>query len=648
MKNEDSPNSPAAKLRPIGPVKDMEAHVSKDWWRQIFNGLYLKTDGDVVMDEDLTRSEVDLWVQLAELEPGDRLLDLCCGQGRHTLELARRGFVNVEGLDRSRSLIQRARRIARSAGLPIRFREGDARRLPQAPDSLDVVLILGNSFGYFETVEEDLRILREVSRVLVPGGRILIDVADGDYIRETFQARAWEWIDGKSFVCRERSLSKDRSRLISREIITHSERGVLADQFYAERLYTRQELVDLLQRAGFVDPVVHSEIETTSQRNQDLGMMARRLILTAHCQKPRKEESDVAFRHFQVTVLMGDPTIPDGVKPDAVFDDDDFATISELQTALSKVPGFDITYSTHHETLVSDLLSQRDKIDFVLNLCDEGFANNPRWELHVPALLDMLGIPYSGAGPQCLAYCFDKSLVRGIAQEMGIAVPEGVLLTVEATSVELPFPFPAIVKPNFGDSSVGITQNSVVWEPEDLLATLAALRGRFGHDLPVLIETFLTGQDLTVGIIGNPPDDYRILPVIEEDYSRLPEGYPKICGYEAKWLPNSPYWDSLRSIPAELPKQTLENLQKDSLMLFQRLECRDYARFDWRLDSAGEPRLLEANPNPGWCWDGHLAKMAALDGLNYSDMLAEILQSAAKRMFRHGACRFPNLKSNGR
>lgn len=620
-------------VQTIGPVEDLEAHVAEDWWRRIFNGLYLKTDGDVVLDEALTRAEVDLWEKFAELEAGDRILDLCCGQGRHTLELARRGYVNIEGLDRSRSLIQRARRSARSQGLPIRFREGDARKLQLPADSLDVVLILGNSFGYFDTIEEDLRVLREVSRVLVPGGRLLVDVADGDYIRENFQARAWEWIDDDSFVCRERTLSKDRSRLISREIITHSERGVQADQFYAERLYSRQDLMDLLRKAGFVDPVVHTEIETASQRAQDLGMMAKRIILTASCHKSPRESGHLISLPYRVSVLMGDPTLPDQVKPDAVFDQDDLATIKELQSALSKVPGFRFSYLSRHESLIPDLLERREPLDFVLNLCDEGFDNRPHWELHVPALLEMLRIPYSGAGPQCLARCYDKSLVRGVSREMGIPVPEGVLLTADANSVELPFAFPVIVKPNFGDSSVGITQDSIAWDPEGLFSALARMRDRFGHDLPLLVEAFLTGADLSVGIIGNPPDSYRILPIVEEDYSRLPEGLPKICGYEAKWIPESPYWKSLRSIPADLPSETIDTLQKGSLSLFQRLECRDYARFDWRLDAAGRPYLLEANPNPGWCWDGHLAKMAALEGLSYSDMLGEILNCAAHRLF---------------
>ncbi len=111
----------------------------------------------------------------------------------------------------------------------------------------------------------------------------------------------------------------------------------------------------------------------------------------------------------------------------------------------------------------------------------------------------------------------------------------------------------------------------------------------------------------------------------------LPDDLPRICGYEAKWLPDSPYWN-IKSIPANLPKDTEKSIVEWSLKLFERLECRDYARFDWRLDSKGNPKLLEVNPNPGWCWDGHLAKMAKISDLSYGDMLESILKAAEQRI----------------
>jgi D-alanine-D-alanine ligase len=96
-------------------------------------------------------------------------------------------------------------------------------------------------------------------------------------------------------------------------------------------------------------------------------------------------------------------------------------------------------------------------------------------------------------------------------------------------------------------------------------------------------------------------------------------------------MPDSPYWN-ISSIPAELPNDTEKAIIEWCVALSERLECRDYTRFDWRLNDKGEPKLLEVNPNPGWCWDGHLAKMAKMVSMSYSDMLGAILRAAKERL----------------
>jgi D-alanine-D-alanine ligase len=614
----------------LGPVGRLEEHVRPEWWREIFSPLYLKTDGDVVDDAGITSEEVTALCEVLDPAPDARILDCCCGQGRHTLELARRGYA-VEGLDRSHYLIQKARTAARKEGLPVRFREGDAKQLPYRPDTFDAVAVLGNSFGYFETVHEDLRVLTEIRRVLKPYGKIVLDLADGGYLREHFQPRSWEWIDTRLFVCRERELSMDRQRLVSREVICDIEKGVIADQFYAERLYTRERITELLEKAGFSEVAVHP-FEARSNRNQDLGMMARRFLVSGVVKKewtPVKPRGAAQTRH--VAVLMGDPRKPDPVKPDGAFDEDDFHTIDQLKAALAGLKGYHFTFVDNHDTLISDLQRTRAKIDYVLNLCDEGYANDALKELHVPALLEMLQFPYTGAGPQALAKCFDKSLVRGIARELGVPVPRGIFVHPWDRVYDVPFGFPVIIKPNFGDSSIGITQKSVAWTAEELSNAILTIRSQLGSDVSLLAEEFCTGKDITVGIIGNPPAPCSVLPVIEEDYSSLPPGLPRICGYEAKWIPESPYWQ-LASKPADLTPEAEKLVVRCSLLLFERLGCRDYCRFDWRLDAEGQPRLLEVNPNPGWCWDGHLAKMSKFAGISYTEMLGMILAAAESRL----------------
>ncbi|MFX0023882.1 MAG: methyltransferase domain-containing protein [Candidatus Hermodarchaeota archaeon] len=616
----------------FGPVLDLEEYVKKDWWKRIFNAYYLKTDGDVVTDQKITESEVNYFTKVINLQPEHYILDLCCGQGRHSIELANRGFKNIYGLDRSRYLIQKAKSDAKKKNIPCKFREGDARKLPYNTDTFDSVMILGNSFGYFETINSDLQVLKEVFRVLKPWGLILLDLTDGDYIKKNFLPRSWEWIDENLFVCRERSLSLDKKKLISREVITHVNKGVLVDQFYSERLYSKNGITALLKKVGFSDITFHNYIIPESQRDQDLGMMAKRIVLSAKVKKEWTLEKNREIKSSKkAVVIFGDPNKPDILKPLQKFDDDDFYTINQLKGALKELSNYNFSYLDNHSTLIQDLQNLRGSFDFVFNLCDEGFLNNARKELHVPALLEILNIPFTGSGPQCLAFCYDKSLVRGIAKELEIPVPEAIYVKPEDKIIDLPLYFPAIVKPNFGDSSFGITQNSVVNNGEELLSAISEIREKFGYDKPILIEQFLTGKDLTIGIIGNPPDDYTILPIIEEDYSNLPQGLPKICGYEAKWLPDSPYWN-IKSIPAKLPPDTTEIIENCSLKLFERLECQDYVRFDWRLDAEGYPKLLEVNPNPGWCWDGHLAKMCNFANISYKEMLRKILDAAVKRI----------------
>jgi D-alanine-D-alanine ligase len=620
----------------LGPVMNLEDYLLPDWWQRIFNSMYLKTDAHVVEDKAITSFEIDMFTQILELDEDMAILDLACGQGRHTLELARRGFKRLYGMDRSHYLIRKAKQACMNDNLQVNFKEGDARKLPYQTDFFDVVMILGNSFGYFESVEDDLKILKEVSRVLKPYGLFLIDVADGNYLKANFNPRSWEWIDKNHFVCRERSLASDNERLISREVISHINKGVLVDQFYAERLYTKERLKEILLKNGFKNISFNDEYETESKRKQDLGMMERRIITVSQVIKEWSgvKKKDVEIKN--VTVVMGDPQKPDIIKPSTVFDDDDYNTIQQLKIALSSLKDYRFTYINNHNQLINDLLKLKPKVDYVFNLCDEGYSNDARKELHVPALLEMLDIPYTGSNPQCLAYCYDKSLIRGIAQEMGIPVADAFYIKPEDNVFEMNIAFPVLAKPNFGDSSFGITQKSVAYTVEQLNDAIMKTRDKFGYDKPLLVEELLTGKDLTLGIIGNVPESYTVLPIVEEDYSKLPPELPKICGYEAKWLEDSPYFRMLRSIPADLPEKTEKLIIEYSLKLAERLECRDYSRYDWRLDSKGVPKLLEVNPNPGWCWDGHLAKMANIDGISYAQMLKNILAVAEQRIASNG------------
>lgn len=612
----------------LGPVADLESHLPEEWWRKLFNALYVKTDGDVVENAENTRREIDAMLAALSLKPDDQILDLCCGQGRHSLELARRGFANVTGIDRSRYLIRLAKKRAAAENLSVTFREGDARR-PKLPDSsLDAVCILGNSFGYFSKKKDDEKVLESVSRILKTSGVLFLDITDGAWIKKNFEPRSWEWIDDHHFVCRERSLAADGERLISREVIVHDETGVLADQFYAERLYTRDTMQVLLDQLGYRNIRHHGEMESLSSREQDLGMMARRMIITADA--PVKAAKFKGKRKaLNVAVLMGDPRLPDDIKRDGQFNPEDLETIRILKEALEGLPGYTFRYVNNHATMERDLTSQ--PTDLVFNLCDEGFNNDPFKELHVPALLEVLELPYTGAAPRCLAACYDKGLVRAIATQLDIPVPLETYIRKGDQGATLPSVFPALLKPNFGDSSEGITQDAVVRDERGLINYLDRLHASFPNR-PVLVQEFLSGAEYSVSLIGNVDMNLKALPLLEVDYSALDPKLPRILGYESKWLPDSPYWTSIKYCEAGLNDREQSKLIDYSMRLFERLGCRDYARFDFRADAKGEIKLLEVNPNPGWCWDGKFNLMAGYAGITYPELLEAILVSAEERL----------------
>ena len=129
---------------------------------------------------------------------------------------------------------------------------------------------------------------------------------------------------------------------------------------------------------------------------------------------------------LRVCVLTGDPRLPDPTKRDHRYNEEDFATQRAMRAAFESLPGFDFEFLDDHRALLERFA--HDPPDLVVNFCDTGFRNVPTQELHVPALLEMLGVPYSGASPACMAICYDKQIVRLLAQALGIPVPREVCL----------------------------------------------------------------------------------------------------------------------------------------------------------------------------------------------------------------------------
>lgn len=256
----------------------MSLHVDRDWWKSLFDEIYLLTDARSVDSAEVTAREVDALCDLLPLRATDRILDLCGGQGRHSLELAGRGYPGCMVYDFSPVLLAHGKRQARERNLPVHFIQGDASQTGLARDRFDHVLLLGNSLGYLPEAVDDLRILREARRLLKAGGWLLVDVADGDRARAGFRPNAWHEIDDRIVVCRERELAGDSIR--AREMVICKQRGLVRDRTYAIRIYDADLLGSLARQAGFNSFTLHHGFRSQAGKG-DYGFMNDRLLLTA-------------------------------------------------------------------------------------------------------------------------------------------------------------------------------------------------------------------------------------------------------------------------------------------------------------------------------------------------------------------------------
>ncbi len=216
------------------------------WYREFFDDLYLRVYQPLEAPEKV-RQEVDFIVKALDLPAGAKVLDLCCGQGRHSLELARRGF-QVVGVDLSEALLYAARKRAESEGLNVTFLHCDMREIDFA-DDFDAVINMFTSFGYLESEVEDEKVLGKVAQALKSGGKFLMDVVNRDRLVRDFQAREWHAADEGWLVLEERTFDHLSGRMETRWVCVARD-GVRYERLSSVRLYTASELRTMLERAG--------------------------------------------------------------------------------------------------------------------------------------------------------------------------------------------------------------------------------------------------------------------------------------------------------------------------------------------------------------------------------------------------------------
>ncbi len=236
------------------------------------------TDDDIINDDAITKNEVDMIIPLISCK-NNRILDLCCGFGRHTFELYRRGYTNIYGFDYSKFLISMAKNIASRKHInPFIFQIKDARYVNDK-NKYDNIIILGNSFGLLGD-KDNMQLLVSIYNNLKIGGSFIIDTTDANYIINNYQDRSWEWIKNGYMVCRQRELSKDKLYIDTREMIVDPRKGVIVDQIYREYLYSFDKIKNILEHLGFLN--IHVINELLNNSNGDSGLMKARLMITGN------------------------------------------------------------------------------------------------------------------------------------------------------------------------------------------------------------------------------------------------------------------------------------------------------------------------------------------------------------------------------
>ncbi len=339
----------------------------------------------------------------------------------------------------------------------------------------------------------------------------------------------------------------------------------------------------------------------------------------------------------RLAVITGDHKAQDPTKKGAAYGPEDLKAHDAMVAAFESLGRFDITVYNDHSRLFERLAAERP--DLVVNFCDTGVNNRPTRELNLPAWLELHDIPYTGATPQAMVLCFDKQIVRLVAEALGVEVPGERFLPAGGQGLsgveELPDLYPALLKPNAADGSVGITKDAVVHDDAEARAYLAFLdRELPGRD--ILWQEYLPGPEYGLGLIGNPdgtPEgDFTVFPPLEVDFSGLPEGANPILSFESKADPESPYWTEIKFREATLDPATRAQMEDAAKRLFRRFGLQDYGRFDFRCAADGRPKLMECNPNPAWANDGKLAFMAGFAKVAYPKMLEMVIDAAIRRI----------------
>ncbi|MBN1369312.1 MAG: D-alanine--D-alanine ligase [Dehalococcoidaceae bacterium] len=320
--------------------------------------------------------------------------------------------------------------------------------------------------------------------------------------------------------------------------------------------------------------------------------------------------------------LKDDFSIAPGAPEDICEEYDSMGTVRLIESSLKSL-GHEVLLLGGGRNFLSSVLGQNN-VNIVFNIA-EGRGAHPSREAQVPAVLEMLDIPYTGSSPASLCLCLDKPLAKTLFRNAGVVTPDWKILTSQAdidnTSWETLY-YPFIAKPAHEGSSIGVHADSLVKSPHHARSVAGSLLAAYRQ--PVILEEYISGAEVTVAVVGNEsPRVFGSMAVMPRSvapdfiYSvEVKRDYVNLVDYKC---------------PPKLDKTTLKSLEENALKAYAALGCRDIARLDFRINPTGVPYLLEINPLPGLGSHSDLVIMAGLMGITHANLIAMILSAAFAR-----------------
>jgi D-alanine-D-alanine ligase len=264
---------------------------------------------------------------------------------------------------------------------------------------------------------------------------------------------------------------------------------------------------------------------------------------------------------------------------------------------------------------------RRARVDLVFNLC-ESIDGVAVLEPAVIAVLELLGLPYTGSSSWTTSLCLRKHIVNAALERAGLPVPK--FSVVRRGSAIPSVGFPAICKPAAEDASIGVEQRSVVRTSRELAERVSSMLERWDE---VLVQRFVQGREVNVGIVGD-----AVLPIAEIDFGRMPKGMWRIVTYRSKWEDGSDEDVGAAPLcPARLPAGVAAQLRKIAVAAWRLVGGAGYGRVDLRIDERGRPWILEVNANPDFSPTAGLARMARVAGIDYGALVRQICELGLQR-----------------